>query len=156
MLDALLRFALTSLSWFPRLVKQVKGITIWNRNSPTELGQILEAAGKPGAASLIRSSSPPHFAKWRWTTFHDVLVSLGPSYEILKGPLCHFHRCLAKRRDKIWAKTVTACLESSSFRREFEFSHWLAETITGLERCLGSCDCNAFHNCLERDACQMQ
>ena len=141
-IDGLVRFYFCLFPWFPGFLRDLKNLArLMNRYGPN-LADVLDAAGRRGAGTIIRKQTVSSFAHWRWGTIRDVARDCMTCHPILQNNLDALASYLNNIRDTVVAKGATRALTTPAWAQELEVVGWGSEHLVGLGRWGGSCLCH--------------
>ena len=142
--DIVLRRGLSSLSWFPQWLESFKCVVKFFRLS-TMVSQmckhLLVEMQLPVIAEMIRDTSVPSIAEWRWGTLYKAVKAVKT---ILLSLSAHFEPDLFKNAaDPVTMKRCAQALRSPHWISCFEFVFWYCYWICSIQSWGGGCACHS-------------
>ena len=140
--DNVLQRALSTLRWFPLFLLRLKALVAFLRvpSHLTAIARTLKRARLHALSEVIQEVKLPSFAEWRWgTLLQCTTILLG----FLDGLIIHFDPApFARSRDRQRLTAVMAAFASDEWRRQLEYTHYIASWLVGLQQWGGGCDCH--------------
>jgi hypothetical protein len=127
--DGVLRHGLCNLVWFAFFLKVLKAIAKFVRNEKEELMSLFRKADLDGSAALLRVTSVPTFAEWRWGKLGSICQRLKATLSVLRAHVHVVNPLLHKMRETSLAALVKIALTSEQWYTEFKFTDWFSDLL---------------------------
>ena len=138
--DTILRRCCCSWMWFPVFLRRLKSCSRFFRNNKESVCENLTQQGYGGLADLVKSTSYPNFAEWRWGTLYSSADKIEGMYESIRAKLDL--SAYKKQRDTKEIQDVKQAMASDLWYAQLRLVLFLSRWVTTAQSWIGGCPCH--------------